>query len=40
MSTCAIYLSSKSNVLTLTAVNLSIVKLIIETLSKVTVRLF
>jgi len=32
MSTCAIYLSSESNASMLTAVNLSIVKLMIEAL--------
>ena len=32
MSTCAICLSSESNVSTLTAINLSIIKLIIEAL--------
>ena len=36
MSTCAIYLSSESNVSTLTAVNLSIIKLIAEALSSKT----
>ncbi len=36
MSTCAICLSSESNVSTLTAINLSIVKLIAEALSSKT----
>ncbi len=36
MSTCAIYLSSESNVLMLTAVNLNVVKLMIKALSSKT----
>ncbi len=33
MSTCAIYLSSKSNASMLTAINLNVIRLIAETLS-------